>query len=295
MTRALVAVAAAVLVAALATPRVALGQPRAGAGPAQPTSSDTGAGDAVDTSHSAPGAAADTVDALFRRANELAFAGNYAAALEVYGALTDVGIIDPDVEQNIAVCYARSGELPRAIFHFERALLLRPGDEGVEQGLAAAEDALARARAEQEGEAELATDSHFVRAMVRGVSERGLALALLVGVGALCLVLLVRRRVTSEVPRVVATLAALFVTLFSLAAALGLVTKQGWLRDGVPAVVLEDEVALHQSPDARSPVLAAPARGGERGVALDEYEGFVRVRLGARQGWARASEVGRLR
>ena len=77
-----------------------------------------------------------TVEALFRRANELAFAGNHAAALEVYGALGDVGIVDPDVEQNIAVCHARLGDLPRAIFHFERALLLRPGDEGVETALA---------------------------------------------------------------------------------------------------------------------------------------------------------------
>jgi hypothetical protein len=63
-----------------------------------------------------------TVEALFRRANELAFAENHAAALEVYGALGDVGIVDPDVEQNIAVCHARLGDLPRAIFHFERAL-----------------------------------------------------------------------------------------------------------------------------------------------------------------------------
>ena len=68
-----------------------------------------------------------------------------------------------DVEQNIAVCYGRSGQLPRAIFHFERALLLRPGDEGVEQGLAAAEDALARARAEEEGEAEVAERVRVVR------------------------------------------------------------------------------------------------------------------------------------
>lgn len=237
---------------------------------------------------------ADTVQELFRRANELAFAQNYAAALEVYGALTDVGIVDPDVEQNMAVCHARLGDLPRAIFHFERSLLLRP-DEGVEQALAAAEDALARARAEEEGEAELVRDTHFARALVRGVSERALAVALLLGVAALCLALVVRRRVVGEVPRVIATLAALFIALWSLGSGSGLVIKQGWLRDGAPAVILDDTVALHQSPDARSPVLETPARGGERAMILDEYEGFVRVRLGARQGWAERDQVGRLR
>ncbi|MCA9575064.1 MAG: tetratricopeptide repeat protein [Polyangiales bacterium] len=240
-------------------------------------------------------AEADTVHALFRRANELAFAENYAGALEVYGALTDVGIVDPDVEQNIAVCYARTGRLARAIFHFERALLLRPGDEGIERGLAAVEDALARARAEAEGEAELATDKHFVRAMVRSVSEQALAIALLSTVALLCLALVARRRAQDEVPRVAAGVASLFALVLCVVAAVGLVVKQGWLRDGVPAVVLEDEVPLHQSPDARSPVLDAPARAGERGVVLDEYEGFVRLRLGARQGWARTADVGQLR
>jgi len=236
-----------------------------------------------------------TVDALFRRANELAFAANYSAALEVYGALTDVGIVDPDVEQNIAVCHARVGDLPRAIFHFERALSLRPGDEGVEAALAAAEDALARARANEEGEAELARDTHFARAMVHGVSERGLAISLLLGVLLLCLVLVVRRRSPGESPRLAGTLVALFLAAFVGVSAAGLVTKQGWLRQGTPAVILADPVQLHQSPDSRSPVLSTPARGGERATVLDTYEGFVRVRLGARQGWARGDLVGRLR
>lgn len=235
-----------------------------------------------------------TVEALFRRANELAFAGNYRAALEVYGALVDVGIVDADVEQNIAVCHARTGDLPRAIFHFERALTLRPGDEGVEEALAATEDALARTRADEEGEAELAHDTHFARAMVRDVSERGLAIALLGSVLLLCATVVLRGRSRRETPRLALTLVGFFLLLTAGISGAGLVTKQGWLRHGSPAVILADPVQLHQSPDARSPVLATPARGGERATVLDEYEGFVRVRLGSRQGWARADYVGRL-
>lgn len=235
-----------------------------------------------------------TVEALFRRGNELAFAENYGAALEVYGALLDVGIVDPDVEQNIAVCHARLGDLPQAIFHFERALSLRPGDEATEVALAAAEDALARSRADEEGEAELATDTHFARAMVRDVSERGLAIALLVSVLLLCAIVVARRRSRHETPRLALALAGFVLLLAAGVSGVGLVTKQGWLRRGTPAVILADPVQLHQSPDARSPVLATPARGGERGTVLDEYEGFVRVRVGARQGWARADFVGQL-
>jgi hypothetical protein len=266
-------------------------RPAAAQDPAPPTAG--GANDAASAAEAAtlPG----TVEALFRRANELAFAENHAAALEVYGALGDVGIVDPDVEQNIAVCHARLGDLPRAIFHFERALLLRPGDEGVETALAAAEDALARARADEEGEAELARDTHFARSLVRGVSERGLAISLLLGMGLLCAAAVARRRTRSEAPRLGLTLLALFLAVFVGVSASGLVAKQGWLRQGTPAVILTDPVQLHQSPDSRSPVLATPARGGERATVLDEYEGFVRVRLGARQGWARADHVGRLR
>lgn len=260
--------------------------------PAPPAASPPAA--SSDAAAPAADALPGTVDSLFRRANELAFAENYAAALEVYGALGDVGIVDPDVEQNIAVCHARLGDLPRAIFHFERALLLRPGDEGVETALAAAEDALARARADEEGEAELARDTHFARSLVRGVSERGLAISLLLGVGLLCAAAVARRRARSEAPRLGLTLLALFLAVFVGVSASGLVAKQGWLRQGTPAVILTDPVQLHQSPDSRSPVLATPARGGERATVLDEYEGFVRVRLGARQGWARADHVGRL-
>ncbi len=241
------------------------------------------------------GQGAETLDALFRRANELAFAENYAAALEVYGALVDVGVRDPDVEQNIGVCHARMRQHARAIYHFERALLLRPSDPAASAALAAAEEALARSRAEVEGEAELERDTHFARSLVHGVTEPTLAIALWVSVFLLFLLLAIRRASQQETRRVALAVAAIFVSLSVLLSGAGLVTKRGWLADGSPAVILDERVPLHQSPDGRSPVLNTPARGGERATVLDEYEGFVRVRLGRRQGWAAAEQVGVLR
>jgi hypothetical protein len=68
-------------------------------------------------------------DEEFARANELYQQENYQEALDIYQQIHASGIKNEKLEYNIASCYYRLGQAGLARLHFEKALLLAPGDE----------------------------------------------------------------------------------------------------------------------------------------------------------------------
>lgn len=243
---------------------------------------------------SAAAVSAQSLAETFRQATDAAMAGDCDAARRGYRALFEAGVRDADVEHNQGVCFARQRELARAVFHFERALLYRPGDDDTRAVLAEAEEALARQRAEEEGEAELARDVHFVESTVKGFSEPGLSIAVVVSTMLFFLVLMLRRMSDAETPRLALGIAAPVIALVVLASGGGLAAKRGLFSDGRPGIILEDRVTLRAAPDPQSPATPRVARGGERVRVLDTYEDYVRVSVAGQTGWAPAAEVGQL-
>lgn len=242
----------------------------------------------------APSVLAQSLVETFRQATDAAMAGDCGEAEQGYSSLYEAGVRDPDVEHNRGVCFAREHELARAVFHFERALLYRPGDEDTRAALAEAEEALARGRADEEGEAELARDVHFAESTVKAFGEPGLTATVVVSVALFFIILLVRRVAEGETPRLALGIAAPVVALIALASAGGLAAKRGMFSDGRPGIILEDRVTLRAAPDPQSPATERVARAGERVRVLDTYEDFVRVSVAGQTGWAPAADVGQL-
>ncbi len=227
---------------------------------------------------------------IFESANVSASRGDHAAAIRGYGTLIDVGVRDPDVYFNLATSFAQAGDYPRAILNYERALVLRPGDDKADESLHAAEKALEERRAEAEGEAMIQRSSSISEAIYRGLSEDALAYALLAAnlIFFVCLAWAwtVRRRSQW-----------LYATLISsglvlLFCVVGLAVKAGLLRDGPRAVALDDRVELREGPDP-SAQRRGEARGGDRAQIVDRDRDFVKLQtVSGVEGWAPASAVG---
>jgi hypothetical protein len=232
-------------------------------------------------------ALAQPMSDVFDRGNEAYFVGDYDDAIAAYQELVEAGVDDPDLEYDLGTAWAQKGQLGRAMVHFERALWLRPGDEEARASLDAATETLIERRVAREGEAELATSRSFVDALLRSVSEDGLAYALagfhLLFFALVAALLATEREQVRLALRVVTPLVGAVAVLLGL----GLVLKAGVIgRTGEAAIVVADQVVLREGPTD-----AATERGtlreGDRVDIVGSHEDFLRVRTeGGREGWA---------
>jgi tetratricopeptide (TPR) repeat protein len=235
-------------------------------------------------------AAGGSLTHIFEAGNIAASKGDYEGAIRSYRMLIESGVNDADVYFNLATAYAQSGDYPRAILNFERALTFRPGDDQTEENLHAAERALEERRAEAEGEAMIHRSSSPADAVYGELPENALAYVLLAAnfvlFGCLAWMWVAHRK-----GRWLYVL--LIVSGISFAfAAIGLGQKAGVFRDGPRAVALGDRVALREGPYPQAQI-RGEARGGDRGVVEDRDGDFVKLRLvTGLEGWAPASSVG---
>lgn len=251
---------------------------------------------AVSVASAASSARAESLEQIFRAANEAYFRGDFAAAAEGYARLEQAGVQDADVSFNLAVANARQGKLGGAVLGFSRALWLRPGDDGAEDGLSAAQDELAKRRADREGEAELQTRPPLAEALVRPFSADGLALGMLVTCAAFfgCLAALTASRLRKGAQLALAVAAPLCGLVLLLLGA-GLAVKLDVLRDGEPAIVLREGAPLREGPDDKALVRNEALEGQAARVLRAEGEHAEVVLDSGARGWMNAKDLGRLR
>lgn len=227
---------------------------------------------------------------VFEGANVAASRGDFASAVTGYERLVDAGIRDADVYFNLGAAYAESGEYPRAILNFERALDVRPNDDKTQDNLRTAERVLEEDRAEAEGEAVIQRSSSMSDAVYASFAEDALAYALILAnlVFFACLgVSWARRRRSGRL--IALGILSGAVLAFS---AVGLATKAGVFREGLRAVVVGDRVSLREGPDQKARIRGI-ARGGDRALVTSEDGDFVKLRvISGAEGWADASVVG---
>lgn len=236
---------------------------------------------------------ADSLEQIFEQANESYFAGDYDGAAEGYARLEELGVRDADVSYNLATAHARQGHYGRAIQHYERALWLRPGDAGANEGLEAARAALGRRRAMREGEAEVDTGPPLGEALFGGLSRDLLAVMTSLLLLLTCLALVGLLFVKKENWRLGLGIATPLLAIALAVAGLGWTLRAGWLDDGEPAVVLARRTSLRDAPSANGEELGRSLEG-ERAWILSEEDEWLLVRSGEHEGWVPAAELGRV-
>jgi len=234
---------------------------------------------------------AESLDEIFRAANDSFAHGQYAAAAERYQRVIEAGVRDADVYMNLGLSQARAGELGRAVLAFEQSLHYRPGDTDATNALAQARAAIGKRSAERQGEALVETRPPLAEAMVRPFSEDLLAYALLFCNAVLFLSLIVRRRARGETTRTGLAVAAALSGLALVCVLSGLLVKRGTFREGDPAIVLRDGAELREAPDPRATMRSHASEGGSARI-LARDQGYARVRTSSGAvGWMSDADV----
>jgi tetratricopeptide (TPR) repeat protein len=81
----------------------------------------------------------ESVDATFKKANDLYNKGKYQNALETFKTIVNQGNESPDLYFNMANCYYKLGKVAPSIYNYEKALLLNPNNEAALTNLAFAQ------------------------------------------------------------------------------------------------------------------------------------------------------------
>ncbi len=73
----------------------------------------------------------ESENALFKTAHQAYLDGDFETAQEIYQHLIDRGVLSADIYYNLGNSYFRQQKIAKAILNYERALKLRPGDQGI--------------------------------------------------------------------------------------------------------------------------------------------------------------------
>ncbi|MBK8170044.1 MAG: tetratricopeptide repeat protein [Sandaracinaceae bacterium] len=242
----------------------------------------------------ATAAHADSAREVFQRANQAYLTGQYDAAIAQYQVLVESGVADPDITFNLGTAHARAGHYGEAIRWFERTLVLRPGDDDAERGIAGATSLLGTRRAQAEGEATVQTRPAMFESFVRGFSEDTLAIATLALDTLFFAVLVAFFFVGRESTRLALGIAAPLLGLLGIVAMFALAQKMGMFRDGRPAVIVREHAEVREGPDPRA-AERAHASEGERAELISRQGNYVHVRLsGRREGFMLVADVGEI-
>jgi len=238
---------------------------------------------------SAPLARADLLDQGWQRGNEANLRGDYAAAAAAYEQLDRQHVVSTDLYYNLGVTYFRQGHLGKAIWSFERALVVSPDDEDARFNLAQARKlADQRAHDKLEGAEREPLWSRVVT-YVSPSTTVVIFCALYLG----CFALLFIRRRSADDSRVAVTAGAAILGAGALLA--GTLVMGRMNLDRIPfAVVLPDTVAVKEAADNNFHT-SFQVHGGLRVRVLDREQDWVRVRLAnGLEGFVHAEDVGPL-
>ena len=83
--------------------------------------------------------ASESIDATFKKANDLYNKGDYEQALQSFENIANKGNESADLYFNIANCYYKLGKVAPSIYNYEKALLLNPNDEAIQTNLSFAQ------------------------------------------------------------------------------------------------------------------------------------------------------------
>jgi tetratricopeptide (TPR) repeat protein len=237
----------------------------------------------------APAARADLLDQGWKRGNEAHLRGDYAAAAAAYEQLDRQHVISSDLYYNMGVTYFRQSQLGRAIWSFERALVVAPDDEDARFNLAQA-----RKLADQHAHDKLEgaeREPLWSRAVTYLGPSTEMVLFSVLYVGFFALLLL--RRHSAEDSRLAVTAGASILGVGALLAGLLLVGRTN--LDRIPfAVVLPDSVAVKEGSDDNFRT-SFQVHGGLRVRILEHEQDWLHVRLAnGLEGFVHAEDVGTL-
>ena len=238
------------------------------------------------------GAQAESLESVFEEANNAFWNGDYEKAAQKYERLEELGVREVALSYNLGTAYARLGKLGMAARHYERALRLEPDHPDTLHNLAILREYLARRASEQGRDADLVPGATPWRAVLDRFSPTSASIGFLVFHIALFLVLIIRRFVRREMPRL--SLGVLVGILAILTATTLAVTVGKWHHANyAQEAVVVSEGALDVMEGPASNVKRFAVEEGSRVIVLEQRGEYTRLRDGSGQdGWVESLSLG---
>ncbi|MCA9601175.1 MAG: hypothetical protein KC417_04070 [Myxococcales bacterium] len=236
-------------------------------------------------------ASAESLETIFRDANQALYAGDAESAARYYDELVTAGIDDAAVYFNQGVALVQTHAYGRAMVAFERALEVDPGMRTAERALLTVRQRLAEQQAERSGVGVLENRGSAMRELLRPLRTDWLAWTLLLSNFALFASLILRRVVRREVPHLVFGYVAPTAGTLVFVTALALAAKSHVFETGQAAIVVTDASSLREGPDPRTPVVEELREGREvRRTA--EHGAYAQIATAdGKTGWVLAAEI----
>lgn len=239
-------------------------------------------------------AEAESLESVWTEANNAFWNGEYEKAETLYERLETLGVRATELSYNLGTAYARRGELGKAVRHYERALRLDPGHEDTRHNLGVLREFLARRASEAGRDADLAPAAGPWRAILDRFSPRAAALAFLIFHLALFGVLIIRKFVYAEMPRL--SLGVLAGVLAILTVATASVAVGKWYQERFEkeaVVVREGQLDVMEGP--ASEVKRFAIEEGSRVTLLDETDTWYKLLdIEGRDGWVPKAALGEI-
>jgi tetratricopeptide (TPR) repeat protein len=236
----------------------------------------------------------ESLDSIFNKANNAFWNGGYDEAITLYHRIEALGVRSPELSYNLGTAYARTGKLGRAVQHYERALRLSPGHGDTSYNVAVIREFLARRASEAGRDADLAPGVTPWRAVLDRFSTRGTAIGFLLFNLALFMVLIVRRFLKRETPRLfLGVFAGMLAVMTVLAFSVGLGKWYQGAYEHEAVVVVKGQIDVMEGP--ASTVKRFDLEEGSRIQILEDKGAWIRLLDSEnRDGWVPTRGLGKI-
>lgn len=237
-------------------------------------------------------AGAESVSSLFDRASNAFWNGDYEGARDTYSELLKFSGPRPEVLYNLGTAQARLGNLGQAVLMYEKVLRLAPDNEDARHNLLTLREHLARRANEAGRDADLAPPMTAFRALIDRFTTNGAAYIFLVFELLLLAVLVVRRFIRGDLPRLTLGVLTGVLVLLTMAMLIVLAGRLHLERSVSEAVVVQSGQAdVFEGPG--SEVRRFGLEEGTRVEVVGEQDGWRRLRdAEGRDGWVRGDQLG---
>lgn len=227
---------------------------------------------------------------LFEAANEAYAAGNYEEAVDQYEQILANGETSAALHYNLGNAYYKLDRVAPSIYHYEKALQLKPGDEDIRNNLTFAKTMAIDAIAEEE-------ETGF-----RGIFDTSTAAFSSSGWGwvaifcmlAFVVFFLVYYFSSRTTVKRLLFIGAMFFLVLAISSAIVAATKQNLQQESQYAIVFSEEVEIKNEPSPRAEETFRLHEGAKVKIVQD-FRDWVEIELpNGSQGWMPKTDLERL-
>lgn len=226
-------------------------------------------------------------ESFFEKANEAYAAGNYDAAAKLYNRILENGETSVAVHYNLANSFYKLNRIAPSIYHYEKALQMKPEDEDVRNNLQFAQNMTIDAIEERQEEG----FSQFLNATTNLFSTTGWGwtaiFCMLVFVAFFLGYYFNRKTLFKRIFFIV----GMFFLLMAITSAVIGTVKERQLESRSYAIVFSEEAAVRSEPNVRSGEVFTLHEGAKVKVTED-FQDWYEIELpNGSQGWLEKTDI----